>query len=648
MSDPQRWAERLHDLESHGTDGVRAAQNARLWIDGNLPFVRSDDVVRFVEAAPTDLVIDSFRKAITFGTGGQRGPVGIGPNRINLHTAAKTVVGHAEFLTKKSASPGRVVVANDTRIFTDIAGAYGFMSDAWELRGMSSRSLAAFACAIYRAYGITPILIDPASADPYDAYMATPELSYAIRQLAAAGGLNVSASHNHPDDNGLKVFNPAGGQYCPPDDGLLADTVLAAQPTPALEQEVQRQAPAEPVPADVHTRYIDMYASANNVATSRADRAAVPVVYSPMGGTGLATVAEVLRAAGFRVETPPGHGPDGTFAAIPMRSPNPEIPGVAQPSTDYADTIDATLVLSTDPDADRLGVEVKADGVWRHLTGNQIGAIALYYITADPDGPRTHGEIVTTIATSRVLRAISDLVAGNNIQDELLIGFKFIGQYLDDHLTGRDFMFAAEESHGYLTSADLRDKDAASIAALIAGLHLREVGRGRDLWQYLMSIYDRVGVYSELGRSLVFPGVEGANKIAEMMRSLRADPPTEVGGEPVVTVGDYLSDAYGEIRTDGERAARNLLVIATDHYRVVVRPSGTEAKLKYYFDYREQPGSVPAATRYADVDAIHREACDAFYGEVAIRAGYKLSRAAIALPDVLPVDEKLRQADGIA
>jgi phosphomannomutase len=333
-----------------------------------------------------------------------------------------------------------------------------------------------------------------------------------------------------------------------------------------------------------------------------------------------------------------------------MRSPNPEIPGVAQPAIDYAEGCGARLVMSTDPDADRLGVEVKtAQDEWRHLTGNQIAAIAAYYLVADPAGPRRAGELITTVATSQVVRAIGALSAGVRVKDDLLIGFKFIGQHLDEvRRSAGELAFAAEESHGYLTSDELRDKDAASAAPVIAHLHVVETSRGRDLWSYLMGIYDTVGVHVEFGRSLVFPGAEGAVTIDRMMESLRAAPPTHVGGEPVSAVRDRLSEDYGPIRSEGERSARNLLEVETGSYRVVVRPSGTEAKLKYYFNFRERDrGGGSALERYAVREGQVRAACDDLYRDLALRVGLDLPQEAIDLPDVLPVDEKMRRTAGV-
>jgi phosphoglucomutase len=656
------FSTRLAQIAEQPNGGAAAAAALSRWLSAEQPFVNGADLRRFAEQAPVSLIVDSFRCDIPFGTGGRRGRVGIGPNRINPRTLALTVAGHCEFLraTAPAASGGTVVVANDTRVFTDINAAHTFMGEDWSLLGTSSRSLALLACQIYAVYGFETYLTAPKDND---AYMPTPELSFAIRALGAAGGLNVSASHNHPDDNGFKVYTPTGGQYCPPDDATLSRAVEQVELDPDIERLVGRYTgAAEEIPGDVHHAYIGMYVDRSAVicASSDAIRADVPIVYTPLCGTGLANVGETLTEAGYQVHVPRDQYPDGSFAPIPLRSPNPEIPGVTDPAIEFAATVGAELVLSTDPDADRLGVEVRlADGTWRHLTGNQIGALIAYFLIADADGPRLAGPLITTVATSRVLRAIAGLGSGVEVTDDLMIGFKFIGQLLDSMAAAAgsgaaDLVLASEESHGYLTTTDLRDKDAASGGYIVAHLHALMRARGRTLWDYLMQVFADVGVHIEQGRSLVLLGADGAEKIKSVMRSLRSEPLADLGSEPVLVRHDFLVDGTEGPLTEGERASRDVLELISEHYRIVVRASGTEAKLKYYFDYREEPDRVAgidaagsagaagaaAAARYAELEPVVRADCAAVYADLARRAGYELSPRALELPDVMPVQEK--------
>jgi phosphoglucomutase len=626
--------------------GGPAAETLRSWLDGAQPFVNEAELARFAELAPAGLIVDSFRCDIPFGTGGRRGRVGIGPNRINSRTLALTVAGHCEFLRKTAETDDLlVVVANDTRVFTDINQLHTFMGPDWSLLGTSSRSLAQLACQIYAVYGVETCMTAPGDDS---AYMPTPELSFAIRDLGAAGGLNVSASHNHPDDNGLKVYTPTGGQYCPPDDANLSATVEQVVLDPQIEELVAGHAgAAAEIDAGVHRRYISMYTDRARTLcrSSAAVRAQAPIVYTPLCGTGLANVGETVTGAGFELRVPPDQYPDGSFAAIPLRSPNPEIPGVTDPAIEFAEGCGAELVLSTDPDADRLGVEVRlAPGEWQHLTGNQIGAILGYFLVADPEGPRLSGSVITTVATSRVLRAIAGLGSGIDLTDDLMIGFKFIGQLLDNaEARGErpDLVLASEESHGYLTTTHLRDKDAASGGYLIAHLHALMRSRGQTLWDYLMRVFDATGVHIEYGRSLVLLGAEGAQTIRAVMRSLRDQPAEYIGSEPVTGRQDFLVDGITGPLTEGEKSSRDVLELSSARYRVVIRPSGTEAKLKYYFDYREPPGAAgPAAERYRQAEDVVRADCSAVYADLARRAGFELPAAALDLPDVMPMQEK--------
>lgn len=637
-------AQRIDEVSKQPNGGPDAALALREWTTRDYPFVDAEEVLLFAAAAPVELIVDSFRCTIPFGTGGRRGRVGIGPNRLNQRTLALTVAGHAEYLHKASSHGElQVLVANDTRVFNDISANHRFMGNSWSLRGITSRDLAILAIKIYAFYDIKTLITSPGDSS---AYMPTPELSFAIRELRADGGLNVSASHNHPDDNGLKVFTPSGGQYCPPDDEDLAATVERVTLDPALEMAIAEFGNvADAIPESVHKQYIDLYVKSDKRLRrgSLSFRSDIPIVYTPMCGTGLASVGEVLDGAGYSLSVPPDHYPDGSFAAIPMRSPNPEIPGVTEPATQYASSIGADIVLSTDPDADRLGVEVRLPGgEWRHLTGNQIAALLAYFLVADEAGPRLSGTIISTVATSKALRAISALGTEVKSVSNLMIGFKFIGQQLDSAGKGSPIrlVLAAEESHGYLTTDRLRDKDAASAAYIVAHIHTQMRHSGLTLWDYLMRIFERIGIHIELGRYLILPGAQGAETIASVMRSLREDPIHMLGGEAVTAFRDYWKIASGSM-TAGEKASKNVLEMTTEHYRMVVRPSGTEAKLKYYFDYHERlPESGHIREFYEEREGIAGRACSLVYADLAQRAGYALSSAALELPDIMTLQEK--------
>ena len=469
------------------------------------------------------------------------------------------------------------------------------------------------ACEIYAVYGFETYLTAPKD---HDAYMPTPELSFAVRELAAAGGLNVSASHNHPDDNGFKVYTPTGGQYCPPDDATLSRSVEQVELDPEIERLVARYTgAAAEIPAEVHRKYIGMYVDRSAVICASSAPAA-------LGGAGRVHAAVRNRAGQRGRDADRGRIP-GARAAGPVPGrlvrldpapvAEPRDPRRGRPGDRVRVDGAAELVLSTDPDADRLGVEVRlADGTWQHLTGNQIGALIAYFLVADPDGPRLAGPLITTVATSRVLRAIAALGSGVAVTDDLMIGFKFIGQLLDtmaDSAGAADLVLASEESHGYLTTTSLRDKDAASGGYLIAHLHTLMRSSGRTLWDYLMEVFAAVGVHIEHGRSLVLLGADGAETIKSVMRSLRSEPLATLGSEPVLVRHDFLVDGTDGELTEGERASRDVLELISEHYRMVVRASGTEAKLKYYFDFREGPRKAHPGSRRRYGTPVSRRLC---------------------------------------
>ena len=338
MTDPD-LTERIAEVAAQPNGGAAAAAELTSWLAADLPFVNGAELRRFVAAAPAELIVDSFRCDIPFGTGGRRGRVGIGPNRINPRTLALTVAGHCEFLRKTAHGTRlQVVVANDTRVFSDIHGLFGFMGEDWSLLGLSARGLARLACQIYAVYGIATCMTAP---DDPAGYKPTPQLSFAIRELGAAGGLNVSASHNHPDDNGFKVYTPTGGQYCPPDDATLARTVEQVTLDPAIEELIGRHSAAgAEIDADVHRKYVAMYVGrdasicagpprqfAPGCRSMYARRCAGPA-WHPGGRD-----ADKVEATRY---VPKDQYPDGSFASIPLRSPNPEIPGVTDPAIEFA------------------------------------------------------------------------------------------------------------------------------------------------------------------------------------------------------------------------------------------------------------------------------------------------------------------------
>lgn len=600
MPSLDRIAERL--IDTYGAQGRHAAARLRTWLAGDVPYAEPDVLARHLHEEHEALVCDAFRQTLPFGTGGRRGRVGYGPNRMNRTTLAMTVQGHCAYL--RAAWPNRteptVVVANDTREFQDAAGTYAFLGGTHPLLGLSSRGLAKLACEIYAGNGVAAYLAEP---DDDAAVLTTPELSFLIPEMGAAGGLNLTASHNPPDDNGVKVYDHTGSQPVAPDDQRLTDIMSEAADIRIVPfAEARTRGLIRAIPAALHDVYLDIVLN----CVAHQPQPSAPVVFTPLCGAALTTAGAALRRAGIPVLVPPGHGPDGTFAAVPMRTPNPERPRATESARAFAEERDVGLVLSSDPDGDRIGCEVRvADDTWEHLNGNQIAAILCYFLLCDPTGPRRSGGVLTTVVTTRLLGAIvarrnaSQRAEGSDagepawIVDDLLVGIKHIAAVIDtlertgryEQVSGRptDVVFAAEESHGVMLTPRVREKDAAPAGLLLATLSARLRGQGRNLVDYYCDVLEDVGAHADAARAVVLPGVQGATDRDRLMTSLRHEPPRHVAGQPVTRIVDYWNVEHcGPFLSETDRRARNLLCFQTPTGTVIIRPSGTEPTIKLY------------------------------------------------------------------
>jgi phosphoglucomutase/phosphomannomutase len=619
-----------------------ALSHLRTWLEEPIYAEFRSAILGHISAGQWALLLDSFYQLIPFGTGGRRGRVGFGPNRINNVTVAMSVQGHCNFLrTQYGSDLLPIVVAFDTREFTDIAGTYKFLGKENPLLGLSSRKLARIACEIYAANGC-PVWVPGLAAGAQ--YLSTPELSFAIRHLKATGGINVSASHNHPDDNGFKFFNQEGAQDIPPtDQHIIAfmEKVDEIRRMP-FDDGVQKGLIRD-VPPDLHTTYLSL----NLALRSKPVVAPVHVMYTPLCGTGDSTVGDVLRAAGHRVDLfAPQANFDGSFASVPFRMPNPELPEVMHPALAEAKARDADVLLSTDPDADRLGLYAKdRDGSWHYLNGNEIAAVLAFYLVADRElGPQRKGIIIKTLVTTRMLESIAQQ-GGCRIVPDLLVGFKYIahvlallereGRYDGVQGSADELVLAGEESHGILLTPKIRDKDAAGGALVLCELLSQLRAAGKTLPAYLEELAEASGNYVNLARGIVMRGIRGAQLLASMMRSLRDDPPQRFGDFAVREYEDFLLEKHGPLRSDTERLSRNLLLFRLDVAQITIRPSGTEPKAKIYVDLEgrklaDPSGAVAAAQSLAETVM---DACIE-------RIGFKLSASAKLLPDYVDLDLK--------
>lgn len=561
-----------------------------------------------VEEAQFDLLIDSFYQTIPFGTGGRRGPVGIGPNRINPYTIASSVQGHVEYLQERFQRRYQitVVIAYDVRRFHNLRGTYPDEL-AVTVMGLSSQDLARTAAAVYAAAGVIVYAL-PASAQDF---VSTPELSFLIRHLGAQGGVNVSASHNHPDDNGAKFYNGDGGQEIPPDDEALAAIVERVREIRiAGEGEVIASGLVRDIPDEARQAFLAMNL---RLPVRRAARPA-KFVFTSLHGTGINTVGRCLEQMGFArdrqlfyVDKQCEYRSD--FRHVTFRSPNPEVPETLEMGIQRAREVGGDLLLATDPDADRLGGAARDGDDYRFLTGNEFAVILTRYRLESleaagrlPDRPLAIKTEVTTNLIRRLVESKNGVVIG-----DLLVGFKYIaavlgslertGHFRDVNARIEDFVLAAEESHGFMLTPEVRDKDAAGAAVVLAELAsgLRE--KDQSVYDYLVETYKRYGYHANTVRSTVMRGAAGAANIRKIQQLLRDSPPTEIGGRRVLAVNDYWdASRHGPFLSETDRSSRNLISYSVEGgIKLTIRPSGTEPKNKVYLELAADPLGADAS-----------------------------------------------------
>lgn len=651
-------------VEKYGDLGRGAAERLRQWLSGKVPYAYPEIIEKHLEEQHLELLFDAFWQVLPFGTGGRRGRVGYGPNRLNTTTVAMTVQGHCQYLRAAFSDQEdlAVVVANDVRVFNDIAEVYYFLGEDHPLLGVSSRSLGKLACEIYAGNGIIAYFEEPRAER---AVLTTPELSFLIDKLKALGGINLSASHNPPDDNGLKVYDQYGSQPVAPNDQQLVEIMDQATNVrvlpfdQALDQGLIRE-----IPTGLHQEYIETYVKLyDNIYSPRPD---VPIVYTPLCGCGLTTVGDVLERLGFPLTTPPDQGPDGTFSVIPFKAPNPEVPQATEPAKAFAEAQGAEIVLSSDPDADRVGLEIKlADGSWYHFDGNQIAAVLCYFLMLDPHGPQRRGLVIETLVTTRILGKMVEKAGDSWLIDDLLVGFKYVAdalkelarpgserkkRYADLDCSPEQLVLAVEESHGVVMIPTILDKDSTPACMYLAALHQRLRQQGQTLLDYYIRILEELGGYDDVNRSIMMVGAEGVSKRDRIMDSLRdwlRNPrPKTVAGHAVRDFVDYWDqnpETFGPFVSETDKLPRNVIQISTDAFLVTARPSGTEPKLKFYCQLlpHGDPSRARGMELLQEVRAKADQIARSVYNELLARIGLSLGEAGLLLPDIVDLDRKL-------
>ena len=657
MRDYQRRAELgFAGLQVPETLKQDALRDLSLWLTEDALSAYRDQLHWLIDMERWSLLLDSFYRVLPFGTGGRRGPVGIGPNRFNPWTLASSVEGHVAYLRERHHEATlSVVVAYDVRAFKDLRGLYN-PDLPNPLAGMTSRDFARVAAGVYAAHGVRVHM--PLGDD--ERYISTPELSYTIRSLGAAAGLNISASHNHPDDNGGKFYNAQGAQDVPPDDEAMASKVAAVTRVTTLDfAAVQDGGLLARVPPGVHEEYVTLNLSQSLQPAARHAR----IVFTPLHGTADSTVGAVLRKAGFEVHVVEEQAaPDGGFPAVPFRAPNPEVPQAMEMGVTLAQVVGADVVLACDPDADRIGACSRThEGLCRFLTGNEIAVLVTHYKLEQLQRLRrlpARPLVIKTEVTTELLRPVTASFGGTLIGD-LLVGFKYhadvLHQIENQRLYGKldftldDFIIAVEESHGILVTSAMRDKDAAGAALLLSELAAVQRRQGRVLLDYLDDIYRRHGYFANIGTSMVMSGAEGASRIQHIQQALRSNPPRELDGWEVTQAVDHWDETggHGPLLSGTDRAARNVLAYRlANGARVIIRPSGTEPKNKVYVEVPAPPlgaeaGDEELASNQAATDGLARRLADDFTRKMLATIDVQLPDYALRISDLVPLDRRL-------
>lgn len=512
-----------------------------------------------------------FYKNLEFGTGGMRGEIGPGTNRMNIYTVRKASEGLAQYLLSKGEESAKrgVVISYDSR----------HMSPEFALEVAKTVG----------KHGIKSYL--------FSELRPTPELSFAVRHLGAAAGVMVTASHNPPEYNGYKVYGDDGGQLPPKQADALTNFVNSVEDELSIKvtgkEELLANGLLQYIGEDIDQIYLE------NVAKIQLNKEIVEkvgeelkIVFTPLHGTANKLVQEGLKQFGFKNVTvvKEQEQPDPNFSTV--KSPNPEEHAAFELAIKYGKEIDADILLGTDPDSDRLGVAVKnAEGEYQVLTGNQTGAIMLHYLLsqkAEKGLLPENGIVLKTIVTSEIGRAIAESFGIPTF--DTLTGFKFIGEKIKEYeKTGKHtFLFGYEESYGYLIGDFVRDKDAVQAAIFAAEVAAFYKAQGKSLYDALIEIFEKYGYYKEALSSLTLKGKDGAEQIANILEEFRSNPPKEIAGIRVTAVEDYKASirkqlSNGKLNPISLPKSNVLKYFLEDGSWFCVRPSGTEPKCKFYF-----------------------------------------------------------------
>jgi phosphoglucomutase len=568
--------------------GVMAKVNS--WLTGDYDIDTKQAIQQLIDQANDTELTDAFYKDLEFGTGGLRGLIGIGSNRMNRYTVGTATQGLANYLNKAFPNEVKsVAIAYDCRIKSD--------------------EFAKIIADIFSANGINVYL--------FEALRPTPELSFAIRELGCKSGVVVTASHNPKEYNGYKAYWDDGSQVVAPHDTNIIEEVNAIQSIDDVKFDGNPERITK-IGADIDEKYLNHILSLSISKDAIARQKDLKIVFTPLHGTGVTLVPSLLSKMGFEavtiIEEQAEANGNGQFPTVVY--PNPEETEAMSKAVEKAKEIDADLVMGTDPDADRVGVAVKNHhGEIQLLNGNQTASVLIYYLlNAWKDAGKLTGTqfVCKTIVTTDL---IDKMAAAYDVKCyNTLTGFKYIAQVIREKEGVEQFIGGGEESYGYLIGDAVRDKDAIASCAMIAELTAYAKDKGLSLFDMLMEIYKQFGFYYEGLISLTKKGKAGADEIQQMMADFRANPPKTLAGSPVIRMDDYKALTSTDFNTDstvsipsgemGIETSNVLQFFTEDGTKFTCRPSGTEPKIKFYVGVRA------ALEKNEDFDQVYADLKD--------------------------------------
>jgi phosphoglucomutase len=569
---------------------VRA--KAQQWLSDTYDKNTRKEVQKLLDKEDPAELVDSFYRSLEFGTGGLRGIMGVGTNRMNIYTVGAATQGLSNYLKRNFANLPEIKVAigHDCR--------------------NNSRLFAESSAKIFAANGIKVYL--------FEDLRPTPELSFAIRELGCQSGIILTASHNPKEYNGYKAYWDDGSQIVAPHDENIVNEVAKIKP-----EDIKFDGPDELIEImgdEMDRKFLEQVKTVSISPEVVKKHNYIKIVYTPIHGTGVKLIPAALREFGFTniINIPEQDVVSGDFPTVV--SPNPEEEAAMEMAIQKAYEVDADVVMASDPDADRIGVAVKNDkGKYIIVNGNQTALLFIYYIITkmkEAGAMKGNEFIVKTIVTTEL---IAEIARKNNIEYfDVYTGFKFIAEIIRELEGKKKYIGGGEESFGFMPADFVRDKDAVSACALMGEIAAWAIDQGKTLYQLLQDIYLEYGFSKEKMKYIVRKGKSGADEIQQIMNNFRSNPPTKLGGSPMKWVKDYSTlvaknPVSGEEAKINQKITSNVLQFIThDGTKISVRPSGTEPKIKFYFEVKGELNSrdeFDAADEKADakIETVMKE-----------------------------------------